>query len=66
MRWRWARAEKFPGGNTLDMCAAQDEGSMLRSIMTVGGGITHYVVGSAYLIAHLVTFERRARGVKAI
>ncbi len=36
---------------------------MLRSIMTVGGGITHYVVGSAYLIAHLVTFERRARGV---
>ena len=34
---------------------------MLRRIMSIPGGIGHYVVGSAYLVAHLVTHERRAR-----
>jgi hypothetical protein len=35
---------------------------MLRRMKEIPGGIAHYVVGSVYLMAHLVTFERRTRG----
>lgn len=38
---------------------------MLRRIIGVPGGIAHYVVGSAYVMAHLVTYERRARRLES-
>lgn len=36
---------------------------MLRRALKVPGGIAHYVVGSAYLVVHLITHEHRARAV---
>jgi hypothetical protein len=30
----------------------------------IPSGIAHYVVGSVYLIAHLVTYERRSRTMR--
>ncbi|HJL19087.1 MAG TPA: hypothetical protein RMH99_25715 [Sandaracinaceae bacterium LLY-WYZ-13_1] len=33
----------------------------MRRITSIPGGIAHYVVGSVYLMAHLVTHERRSR-----
>ncbi len=32
---------------------------MLRRMKSIPGGIAHYVVGSVYLMAHLLTYERR-------
>jgi hypothetical protein len=32
---------------------------MLRKMISIPGGIAHYVVGSVYLMTHLVTCERR-------
>jgi hypothetical protein len=34
---------------------------MLRRMMQVPRGIAHYVVGSVYVMAHLVTYEHRTR-----
>jgi hypothetical protein len=36
---------------------------MLRRITNVPGGIAHYVVGSVYVMGHLVTYEWRTRGL---
>lgn len=36
---------------------------MLRTAMKVPGGIAHYVVGTAYLVVHMITHEHRARGL---
>jgi len=36
---------------------------MLRKAIKVPGGIAHYVVGSAYLVVHMLTHEHRARAL---
>jgi hypothetical protein len=38
---------------------------MLRKMMSVPEGVAHYLLGSAYLAVHLLTFERRARALEA-
>ena len=38
---------------------------MLRKAIAVPGGALHYFFGSAYLMVHLFTHERRARAVLA-
>jgi len=34
---------------------------MIRRVIGIPGGVAHYVVGSAYVMAHLLLHQHRAR-----
>jgi len=53
----------FAEGNILETRIVHDGMHMLRKAISVPGGVAHYVLGSAYLMVHLFTHERRARAV---
>jgi hypothetical protein len=38
--------------------------AMLRRLRSLPSRATHYVAGSAYLVAHLLTHEQRARRLR--
>ena len=49
----------FDSGNKPETRTVQDGTHMLRKMIHIPEDVAHYVVGSVYLMAHLVTYQRR-------